>query len=290
MVVFAILAAYLSAFMGTISGVLSKKISVVLGNAVSAMIVMVVGIIPMIIGTILLGQLWLPAVSVLLAIVAGVFLVAGFLLIFKALETEQLSNSKSLGVIQQIVLIVFGIFVLGESLTALESISILLILMGSLFVLTTTKLKINIKLIPAVLSPASWAIYWIFLTYAVNLSGNFAMPVTIARITGAALMLIYCVFTRPAIKAHFDVKKNGEKVIYLAITLAVVAALTNAMGDFAFSFVVGAQAVSIGSALGILSLIVTVIISVLIYRDKLTRLQVLGIAITIAGALAIAIA
>ncbi len=287
-----IFAAFAAAGFWIISGTLSKKVTLSLGNALSAAIVVTLGIVPMAIGSELVGTTALSAYSELLAVLSGVFLTLGFIMMYKSLQTEQLSNSTALNELQPAILVLLGLFALGEHTSMLQAICIAFIFIGAFLIITTERLTINRKLIPACIAALSWAVYWIMLTYSEGASGGaFALPVTISRISGAVVAIAYLLANRKTAIAYargalFGAAKTRAYIVALLVSII---AIVDASGDFVFSYVVGSNAVAIGGALTALAPMAVSLMGFILYKERITARQAAGLVIMVAGALAIAI-
>ncbi|MCL4365066.1 DMT family transporter, partial [Candidatus Marsarchaeota archaeon] len=128
-----------------------------------------IGIIPMLIYALAVGIHAYSMEIVILSLLAGAFLGAGYVLYYKALETEQITNVSSIGEIQPAFLLLFGVFILGEKITLIEIAGIFSIFVGSFLVLRTRGLEINRVMIPVIVANILWVVYWILMDYAITL-------------------------------------------------------------------------------------------------------------------------
>ena len=289
-----ILAAFGAAAFWTISNIVSKKASVDMGSVAAAAIVVPLGIIPMIIGATLVGSWTIPLSSAVLASISGIFLAVGFILIYRSLQTEQLTNTVVLNEMTPAILVLFGLFALGEHVNMIQALSMVAIFAGAFFMISVGGFRINRRLIPATFAVLSWSIYWIILTYAVTGAGGaFALPVIVSRAAGAGVALAYLAIKRKEMRSYIG-RKFGATAgsgKYMIVFLLALAAMVDASGDFLFSYVTGTNALAIGSALTALTPMAAAFIGgLLIYKDKLTDSQLVGFVIMVAGALVLSLA
>jgi drug/metabolite transporter (DMT)-like permease len=288
-----IIATFVSVFCWTITNLASRSVSRGLGNVLGSAVAIGLGVLPMALGVVLVGVYSIPATDIILAALAGIFASAGAAFGYKAVATEQLSNAVALQEVYPPILVIFGVLVLGERLTGLEAAGTLVIFLGAFFVITNEELKINRRLIPALAATICWAFYWIVLTYSINGSGTFALPVMISRVAATAFLVIIVLRDRKnSLKKIGDLLGRVSKrhLLYLFLGIGVLAGLSDGVGDTLFAYTFGSGAVAIGSALSALTPIVITVASYFIYREKLTRLQLVGVAVMVIGALALSIA
>ncbi|MDE1833723.1 MAG: DMT family transporter [Candidatus Micrarchaeota archaeon] len=283
-------AAIMSTLMWIIAGTISKKISRELGSHLTAFLVVTLSLIPILTATLLVGVYTIPLEGIILAVVAGIFLGIGFILGFKALQTENLSSVSSLTEIQPAVLVLLGLFALGEHITTLQVMSIITVFLGASMILTTEKFDINKKLIPAILSSISWTFYWAIMTYSITNSNTFALPVFISRAIGIPFVIVYLLRDRkaPSVVLFFKkLKRNRTFTVLIALT--IIASFADAVGDVLFGITVGSPVLAIGAAIIALSPMMISFFGFVLYKERLTRLQLFGLLIMIIGALALSI-
>ena len=120
---------------------------------------------------------------------------AAALLYYKSVETQQISNTVAIGMIQPVLIFVFSIVVLNEGMTLAEIVGGLVVLTGVCLVSLTSGLRFNRRLIPAFLGQAVWAFYWMALSLSIVSSGQAAMPLLISRVFAfLVVVLAYKVF------------------------------------------------------------------------------------------------
>lgn len=216
------------------------------------------------------------------AFVAGIFLAIGFVLCFRSLTTEQVTNTSTLETLQQLATLLFGVLVLGEVLTVLQVLAAVMIFLGVLLVASTKGFKINKFLIPAIFANLSWAAYWIVLHYGFG-QGNL-FPTLIARVVAFLVILVYASFTGNLMESK---QKKRAKLSYLLPLAIVLTGFVDAGINISFSFTLASSVVALGSAIYATTPIFVAIIGKLIYKDRLTKLQLLGIALAVLGEIAV---
>ena len=284
-----ITAAFITTLLWIANGLAVKKTSSSLGNYRSSLIIITIGILPMIAAAIIFGIGAIETYQIAISAAAGVFLCLGFILIFKSLETEQLTNTVALAEMQPAILTLFGVFVLNNHLNMAESASILLIFAGAFFVITHEGISINKKLIPALLGNVSWTIYWILMSIAISPSA-FAVQMATSRFVGILLLLVlfYFGFAKISTKKH-SAPRFSARMPYLIIILAIVSGLLDGAGDTLFGFTMHLNVIAAGAAITALSPVLVSLCAFIIYHDRLTKPQLIGFIVMVAGALSLAV-
>ncbi len=291
MVLLATTAAIISVMLWIISGTISKRIARGLGIYIVPFIIVTLGLAPMLIATVLAGQYQLTLESVVVASVAGIFLSLGFILAYKALETQKLATTSAFGEIQPAALVILGLLVFGEHITPVEIVGIIVIFIGATLVITTEKFKINRGLLPAFLSNICWSFYWILMTFSVISAGTYAFPLLISRVAGMVIVVIYLLTNRRALASlkGLGTKIKGSRTIAALVVLTIIAAFADASGDTVFGITISSTVLAIGGALVALSPMITSFFGFLFYRERLRRIEIVGLLIMVSGALAVTV-
>lgn len=278
-----LLAAILPVFLFGFSIVIEKKVASIFGNYFTGVVIISAGLIP-----IFLAYLYFNAplsqISMIESIISGVLLALGFLLYYRALETEQVSNTGATGLAQPAIIVLFSILVLGEALTLPQAIGGVIIISGVFLVVTNNELKINRKLLPAILANISWAGYWIFATYAILGSNQVGFPLLISRITAVILALAaYLLLSKKTLKQR-------SKVVDFRpiIAIGILGGILDGLGNTSFAYVVKLNLLYLASLFNAGVPLLIAGLGYFFYKDKLTKLQLLGIGVAIIGGLILA--
>ena len=284
-------AAILAMVLWTISGTINKKVATGLGTHVSAFLYVLVSLIPVLIATMIIGIYSISPFGIETAVVAGVFLAVGFIFGFKALSTENLSSVSALQEIMPALLLLFGLFILGERINQVQSAGIIIIALGTLMTIITEKLEINTRMIPAILAVVSWAIYWMIISYSVISAKTFALPILISRVISLPVTLIYLLSDRDAVSslASLPSRIRTNRTAAVLLILVSIASFADASGDTIFGITSGSSVLAIGAALVALQPMVVSFLAFVIYKDKLTKLQLIGLIVMLVGALILSV-
>jgi drug/metabolite transporter (DMT)-like permease len=267
-----------------IGNAVTKKCDVEYGKYKTAIISIAAGILPNLVIYIFFPSAFtLPLV--LIGIGTGFLFALGYVLFFKSLETEQASNTYSLTLIQAVAISAFGIVVLSEPLSPLAIGGAMLGITGVILVSTTRGFKINRYLIPAMLGNIVWSVGWFVVDYMVANGANFIVLLTLQRTIAALIVLIpFVLYWKTAEKRH----ASGHKARNVALAFGIGGGLLSGIGNLAFAYLADLNFVAVGSILTAFVPIITILIAIPLYGDKMTRLQWFGIAVATVGAIAIA--
>lgn len=276
--------ALLAAVIYSLSGLIEKRVVDKIRDARAALFVVGFGILP-ILAFYLVYFNALSTYALLLAVISGIFFMGGFFLYFDSLEKEQVSKTYSVGVVQPLLIIIFSIAVLGEHITLPEAIAGAVMIFGLGFLNTERKgLRIDRKMTPAILGNVSWAIYWMFLSSSIASSGQVAAPMIISRIVGFIAILL--VFGALRNRRSERVRKGSMKHIAL---LGAAAGILDGTGNGIWGAIVALHGLAVASLAQILSPFIVITIAYFVYRDRLSKIQMIGLLIALAGAVLLAL-
>jgi drug/metabolite transporter (DMT)-like permease len=287
-----VIGALLSVLMYITYNIFVKKFARATGNYNAAMMIMVASVVPMLGAAYIFGFGSMSIEALTLSIFAGIFLFLGFELYYRALHTEQLTNSAGVNEVGSALMIVFGVLILNESIPALGYVGIILMFLGSYLIATKKRFVINKRLIPAILASAFFGIFWMFNSYAISVSSNFVLPLLVSRAVGILIAVPYIhLFAKKKIKLKGS--KESTALFGLSALLLLIglfAGIVDGLGDTIMAFITLHRYLAIGGAFGVLTIIGVTIIAYFVYKERLTKLEMLGLVLAIAGALILVVA
>ena len=290
-------AAAVSMLLIAVDGVIAKYMLRRFSLKAYVPMVLVIGLIPMLAVQYLYGgnynlQQYLPEI-----ILGSAFLAAGYIFYYKALSQAEVSKVTIFSNIQPLIIFTFGLFFLGEGISAIPLLGAVLIFIGSSLGIYEKGIRIDRKLVPAVFANASWGIYWIFMSSAVNV-GNYITPLLAARaIAFIAVMLFYMGQEKgntASAKAKTHAKNNKNRHIgAIALTLLIIglfiASFVDSGINIFFSLAISLSFAVLGSAIIAFAPMITAVIGKVAFNDRLRAHQLLGLIIAVIGAVLIAI-
>jgi len=291
MLTLGLLAALSTAVLFTVSQLIAKKVTPVLGMRKTSLIVVGVGIIPMLIAFVLLPVPELSTVQLLTVVLGGVFLGLGYFGYYKSVESQQISNVAGVDLIQPVAIAIFGIFFLGESINAPQFVGALAVFIGILFISTHKEgRKPNWSLLPALLGNVSWAIYWIILSPIIIKTNQFALPLLLSRTVATIVAVLGFFLMFGKVKQKKTARAGGslKRLLLFIVVLGIIEALFDSSGNITFGVAVVSNYLALGAVITCLCPVMIALCAHFIYRERLTLIQACGIVLATLGALAIA--
>ncbi len=217
-------------------------------------------------------------------IISSIFLVAGYILNFMTLKTEQATNTFSLSVLQPAMLIMFGFFVMKEHITFIEIIALILLVIGTFLVTSNERLKLNKQFIPAIVANISWASYWFIMALMLTIKGiNYISFISFSRMFAFVVGIVFLFWLnakrhRNIAKKYNDKQKNINKKLVLII---FIAAFSDGIGNLLFLFITKSKNLIFGSIFLAMLPALIGIFAYLFFKDRLNKMQLIGLAMII---------
>ncbi|MDE1869837.1 MAG: DMT family transporter [Candidatus Micrarchaeota archaeon] len=263
--------------------ILERRVAMLAGTLRGSVLVLFFGLFPLLVFFLLSG-FNLSYYEIFLSVASGIIFAAGYVLYYKSLETEQISNTTGIGLIQPALLLIFSIFVLAEPITAIQAVGGITIFLGVVLIITNDNFELNRKLIPALVANVSWAGYWIIASYAIISSQEVGAVLLISRVVGMVIALaLFAIY----LKQKRIPRLRGSLIAPLLVT-AIATGLLDGFGNATFGFVIQYNVLSLGSIFVSALPISVTFLAYFAYKERLTKLQWIGMAIAIIGALVIA--
>ena len=218
---------------------------------------------------------------------SSVFLLIGYVLNFKTLKTEQVTNTFALAQIQPAMLIAFGIFVMHEQLSFIEIIALMFLITGTFFIISNDKLELNRNFIPTIFANISWSIYWFIITFLLNANFDSISVIFLARLLSfifGIMFLLWFNTTKIWDKQKKKLKDGhifNKKLSMAAVVLLVVASFADGIGNIIFALLDYAKHLVFASIfLSILPALIG-IFAYVFFKDKFSKLQILGLILVV---------
>jgi len=249
------------------------------GKELSSLILLSIGIIPMLLLATAYHYLGNILFLLFIGLVGGLVLFLGYILVYKSVPSGGVSNSYILLEVQPIILILFGIFVLGEHIGIEKAASIILIFIGISLILLSKKFKLDKQLVPALIGNVMWAVYWAIVILAFLYYKNFVLPLLSVRVFGAFFAYLYYKAKSP--KNYYKI--NLSKLEISIIAILILAGLFDGFGNILFAFISFSNKVVFGSAILSSEPIIVWLIGLIAYHEKITVRQKFGFLVATAG-------
>lgn len=212
------------------------------------------------------------------AAAAGLLMGTGYLLVFKSLETENAGSTFAFNELQAVLILLFGVLVLGESISAIRYAGVAFIVIGLFLVSEKLKWHFNKRLIPAIAGNVFWAAGWIVIYYPIHALGAYLYPIAVDYSFAAIVAVLYLV-----IRGSGTARTKCVRPIRLWPLFASVAVLTGVFGNILFSFIETSRYIAISSAIANTSPIIIILVAYFAYRERLTAVQLAGVLVAVLG-------
>ena len=278
--------------MWTISNSIIKNLTLKINTNDISMIIVGAGIVPMLIGIVINPMHGISLPILFLSSISGILLGFGYILFYKSLKLENLGNAGVTINIQQIVVIVFGLFVLKENITSFVLPGILLIIFGSILVTIRKGFKINKILIIAAAANIIWGIYYIPLTFAILSLHASPVPLLLARIMGFFSVLLLFNFPSMLKRIRSRIKISnvkGTKIASALIFSSIMAGLLDGTGNVLYALSIQDGIIILAGSMIALLPVTLALTGKFIFHEKLASIQYTGILLSVTGAMLIAI-
>ncbi len=277
---YALIAALMYAIPFVLSDSLSKRMVSKVGAYRLGAVMLAVGLVPAILAAAFVGFNAVSFYSIVLAVATGLAISFGYMLFYKAMETEQISNSIAFSELAAAVFVIFGFLVFGESIGIIGIIGIVIVFIGASLVAVTEDRRLNKRLIPAIMAFILWSVGFIIFAYSIKASSTFATPLIIAKITALVSFIVI---------ARFMGFRKAREKLRLHAKGIVATGLLDGTGTAAFGFVTALAAVGLTGVMNAITPVVAAIIGYRYYKERFTKLQLFGFVIMVAGAVLVSI-
>ncbi len=266
----------LTAVLWSISGIIIKRVSSKFGNLFATAAVGAGNVIVLSAVVLLLGNLGISAYAAGLSVAGGIITGVGYLLFYKSLQKQQASNTFSTIEIQVAILFLYGVLVLGEAVSALDVLGIVIIALGTIAV-SIEKMKFNKGLLPAIVAQVFWALGWIFLVYPISVTPNHILPNLISFI--AALGMVCLILLACKINKKLDLHPDSK-----GVAVGISAGLFSGSGNAVYTLLIYLKELALSAPISNSTPIIIAVIAHFVYKERLSAIQILGIIAVVLGA------
>lgn len=234
-----------------------------------------------------LGNLKLYSPQVLLLnVVLGVIGTAGLVAFYEGLRIGSASLVGTISASFAAVVVVLSIIFFKEAISAQQTAAIVIVFFGFLLAsldfdeLKNRKVKVGREIILAIVAMITWSIYWTFIKIPIREVGWF-WPHYLNTLSSIPALFFYIYLRKIAVTS---VNKNGALVpIFLNAALL-------GSGSLAFNFALQEGLAAIVAPIAGSYPTLFVALAFWFFKDKITKLQVGGIIVTLAGIVALSFA
>jgi drug/metabolite transporter (DMT)-like permease len=260
------------------SGTLIKSFASRYGSMLTSFMIAVGNLLLIGVVLLFLGHSSISTYSIELSVIGGMFMAIGYLFFYVSLKKEQASNTFATIEIQVVLIALYGILALHESVALAQGFGMVLVVLGILMVSFEKGHKFNKDLLPAMLANVFWAFGWIALVYPIAHSSTSLLPVWISFV--ADIVLVSAVMLANA--RHMR-NAAAAKINARGAAIGLSAGLASATGNSLYSLFVSMRQLVIGTVLSNTSPAIVAVFAHFAYHDRLTKLQIAGLAVVVTG-------
>jgi drug/metabolite transporter (DMT)-like permease len=256
------------------SDTIAKKVSAKMGSKRATMIMLGGSILPLLVGAYFFGLGQINLTTVFFSVVSGVVYSGAFLLLYKSLETKQVSNTISLSGIEWALIIAFSVLVLGEKVTRLQLLCFVGIFVGAFLVTTTRKFVFDRGYLPAVASMFGFAASYALLIYALQGSGGVLLPTLINRATAVLAMFAYLVISPESNKKFLKTRRLSDHRGLVAGGMLM--GVFNGMASIFVLSLATLNFVAVGSVIVAAEPAIVILLAYALYKERFAKQQAIG--------------
>jgi drug/metabolite transporter (DMT)-like permease len=215
---------------------------------------------------------WIPCGALFFSSLTGILMGIGTLLVFKSLESEQVSDTMSMVAISYAIPVIFGSVALHEKVSYISWIGIVLIFAGSATIMFK-EMNFNSALLPAIIGNIMWGFQFITFNYALKFSTNYLTVAATGSSVALLIVFLYAYFKSET--AIDDLSKLEASLAGIALGLGLAGAL----------YLILNHTMTLGLSIVAAEPVFVTLFGKIIYKDKINKLQAVGIAVAMAGIL-----
>ncbi len=254
------------------SDTIAKRISMRMGSKRATTIMLGGSVLPLLVGAYFFGLGQINLTTVLFSAASGVVYAVAFLLLYKSLETKQVSNTISLSGIEWALVIAFSVLVLGEHVTRLQLLCFIGIFVGAFLVTTTRKFVFDRGYLPAMASMVAFAAVYALLIYALQSSGGVLLPTLINRVF-AVLTMFTCLVISPESNRRFAKARLLKDGLVAGGTLM---GIFNGMASIFVLSLATLNFVAVGSVIVAAEPAIVILFAYVFYKERFAKHQAIG--------------
>ena len=221
-----------------------------------------------------------PVLMIILSIIAAMLYSAGYLFFFKGFEMGNVSIIAATMNLWAVFTMLFAFIFMGQRLSALQTLGVVMIIVGAVFAslnwseIRNQRFQLSTGVKEAVLGAFFFGVFW-------NVSEIISEKVgwlSTTLLIKFGIILFLLLFSL-LVKQDIGLTKTSAKTKYVILLMGVIEAGAVALVNYGLTIGDAILITPIASALSI----VTITLAIIFLKDKITRIQGLGIVTAIVG-------
>ena len=221
-----------------------------------------------------------PILIIILFPIAAIVYSAGYLLFFKGFEIGNVSIVAATMNLWAVFTMLFAFIFMGQRLSVIQSLGVLMIIIGVTLAsinrsnIRKQRFQLSSGVKETVLGALFFGVFW-NISEVISEEIGWLLTTVIVKF-GIILFLLFYSFL---LKQKLDLTKATTKTKYIVVLMGVIEAAAVAIVNYGLTIGDAILITPIASALSI----VTITLAIIFLKDKVTRLQSLGIMTAISG-------
>ena len=231
------------------------------------------------------SSLNVPALAIFLSMIAAVLYSAGYLYFFKGFEKGNVSIIAATMNLWAVFTMLFAFMFMGQRLTASQTLGVLMIILGATLAslnwseIRNQRFQLSAGIKEAVLGAFFFGIFW-NISEIISEEIGWLLTTLLVKF-GIAIFLLFFSFT---VKQKIGLINSSTRTKYAILFMGMIEVSAVALVNYGLTIGDAILITPIASALSI----VTITLAIIFLKDKVTKIQGLGIVTAIVGIIATA--
>jgi transporter family protein len=221
-----------------------------------------------------------PILIIILLPIAAIVYSAGYLFFFKGFEIGNVSMVAATMNLWAVFTMLFAFIFMGQRLSVIQSLGVLMIIIGVTLAslnwsdIRNQKFQLSAGVKETVLGAFFFGVFW-NISEVISEEIGWLLTTVIVKFGIILFLLLYSFL----IKQKLDLTKAGAQTKFMVVLMGIIEAAAVAIVNYGLTIGDAILITPIASALSI----VTITLAIIFLKDKVTRLQSLGIMTAISG-------
>ena len=227
-----------------------------------------------------------PVLVIILSLIAAILYSAGYLFFFKGFEIGNVSIIAATMNLWAVFTMLFAFMFMGQRLSALQTLGVLMIIFGATLAslnwseIRNQRFQLSAGVKEAVFGAFFFGVFW-NVSEIISEKVGWLLTTLFVKFGIILFLLIFSLL----VKQEIGLKKTSTKTKYIILLMGVIEAGAVALVNYGLTIGDAILITPIASALSI----VTISLAIIFLKDKVTKIQGLGIVTAIVGIIATAL-
>lgn len=226
------------------------------------------------------SSFYIPILILILSIIAAIIYASGYLFFFKGFEKGNVSIVAATMNLWAVFTMLFAFLFMGQRLTLTQTIGVLMIISGATLAsidwrsLTNQKFQLSLGVKETIVGAFFFGIFW-NISEIISEKVGWILTTLLVKLGIALFLLLFSVI----VKKELGLRNSTPSIKLVILFMGIIEVTAVALVNYGLTIGDAILITPISSALSI----VTISLAVIFLKDKLTKIQGLGIAMAIFG-------